>query len=248
MMLIDSLLGRRKPKENDDERRLWPSKKATPRLAYGEDAAYHALYERGLAATGMQGDNPLRRQRYYTLSYLVRSVAAVPGDLCEIGCYRGLSAYLAASLVREAGKQARFHVCDSFEGLSELAAVDRSPIKALDMSEQRQKYACSLETVQSNLREFDFLEFHKGWVPEPFPALADKTFCYVHIDVDLYQPTRDCFDFFYPRLVRNGVMVFDDYGTLRFPGAKKAIDEGIAGVDDAAFVAMPSGQAFLFRR
>ena len=247
-MLIDNLFRHSKPKAKSEERRLWPSKKGSPRLAYETDAAFHDLYDRGLSVTAMEDDNPRRRLRYYTLAYLVRSIANIPGDLCEIGCYRGLSAYLTASLVRETRKEATFHICDSFEGLSEFAEDDRSAVKNMDTPEQRQKYVCSLETVQSNLREFEFLQFHKGWVPEPFDALADKTFCYVHIDVDLYQPTRDCFGFFYPRLSRGGVMVFDDYGSLSFPGAKKAIDESLAVVDDAAFVAMPSGQAFLFRR
>jgi hypothetical protein len=47
----------------------------------------------------------------------------------------------------------------------------------------------------------------------------------VHIDVDLYQPYVDSIEFFYPRLLDGGVMVFDDYGSAGFMGARKAVDE-----------------------
>ena len=47
----------------------------------------------------------------------------------------------------------------------------------------------------------------------------------MHINVDLYEPTKDSLDFFYPRLVKNGVIICNDYGSCKFPGAKKAVDE-----------------------
>src|SRR5688572_31529904 len=41
-------------------------------------------------------------------------------------------------------------------------------------------------------------------------------------DVDVYQPTRDSLEYFYPRLVTGGILVCDDYG---WPGARKAVDD-----------------------
>ena len=58
---------------------------------------------------------------------------------------------------------------------------------------------------------------------------------------------RDSIEFFYPRLASKGIMVFDDYGCVQFPGAKKAVDECIAGYDRAFFLPLPSGQAFLIK-
>ena len=45
----------------------------------------------------------------------------------------------------------------------------------------------------------------------------------LHIDVDTYEPTKICLDILYPHVVKNGVVILDDYGA--FPGANKAIDE-----------------------
>jgi predicted O-methyltransferase YrrM len=226
---------------------LWPKVKKKPRVLYETDASFHAVYDHALAMTQMR-DIALRRQRYYTFPALLRGVAEVPGDVCEVGCYRGLSAYLIASILRDLKKPARFHLCDSFAGLSEFATVDKSRYHNMDRPKKRRKYVCSLEVVQCNLREFDFIEYHQGWIPAPFQALTDSRFCFVHVDVDLYQPTRDSFEFFYPRLSPYGVMVFDDYGTEKFPGARQAIDECLTRVRDAFFVTLPSGQAFLLKK
>ena len=43
----------------------------------------------------------------------------------------------------------------------------------------------------------------------------------MHIDVDLYQPTKDSLEYFWARLVSGGRMVCDDYN---WPGAKRAVD------------------------
>ena len=42
-------------------------------------------------------------------------------------------------------------------------------------------------------------------------------------------------------------MVFNDYGFLQFPGAKKAVDNWF-GANPSFFVPLPSGQAFLIKQ
>ena len=101
--------------------------------------------------------------------------------------------------------------------------------------------------VQKHLEEFDFIKYYPGWVPARFPEVAGQTFAFVHIDLDLYQPIRDSFNFFYPLLAKNGVMVFDDYGFLDFPGAQQAVDEILKELDNPLFIPLPSGQAFLVK-
>lgn len=225
---------------------LWPQTRKQPRVLYEIDQGFHQIYDQGLHITRMR-DVAMRRQRYYSFPSLLRNILDVPGDVCEVGCYRGLSAYVIASMLRKMGKAARFHLCDSFEGLSAFSLADRSRFHDMDRPEKRQKYICSLDAVRQNLREFDFIEYHKGWIPEPFRALTDRRFCFVHIDVDLYQPTRESFEFFYPKLSPRGVIIFDDYGSVKFPGARQAIDECLSQLQDAFFVGLPAGQAFLVK-
>jgi hypothetical protein len=65
--------------------------------------------------------------------------------------------------------------------------------------------------------------------------------------VDLYQPTYDSLDFFFPRLVKGGVIVCDDYNFSNFPGAKLAWDEYFKDKDIAFSYEVPLGSKFLIK-
>lgn len=221
---------------------LWPTTQfnAAPRVSY-EHPAYHARYEKALAATGTR-DNPMRRMRYYGIEQaVVHASKNVQGDAIEIGCLAGHSAWLAADGFRRAGRQLTFHLCDSFEGLSDYTEKDRPGGVTPSINPAALK--CSEDVVRKNLSEFDVFKFHKGWIPAPFEALQDARFCYAHIDVDLYEPTRDSLSFVWERLNPRGILLFDDYGSLLFPGARAAIDEFFSGRQDFFLHEQPAGQA-----
>ncbi|MGP0032958.1 MAG: TylF/MycF/NovP-related O-methyltransferase [Solirubrobacteraceae bacterium] len=55
--------------------------------------------------------------------------------------------------------------------------------------------------------------------------LADRTFRFVHVDVDVYQSASDVFEWAWPRLSHGGVAVFDDYGFPACPGVTQFVDE-----------------------
>jgi O-methyltransferase len=198
-------------------------------LAWWQDEAFNH-YQRKFGLRG-GADSDCR----WTLNELTRLVLSVPGDTAECGVLEGASSYLICrSLSR------KHFLFDSFEGLSEPATGDGDFYGNNDM-------ACDLEVAQTNLAEFTNISFHKGWIPERFVDVADRNFCFVHIDVNLYQPTRDSIEFFYPRMNRGGVMVFDDYGFAICPGAKRAVDDFLSDKPEQ-IVSLTCGSAFLVRR
>ena len=74
--------------------------------------------------------------------------------------------------------------------------------------------------------------FHKGWIPDVFSDLPETEWSFVHIDVDLYEPTLAAFQYFFPRLSTGGIIICDDYSYSLFPGAKLAVDEFISSIVD----------------
>ncbi len=213
-------------------------KKGSADTFFELDPSFVDIYKKAQLKTQMEStDNALRRQRHYTLNYLLRNVdIAGGGDICDVGCWRGLSAYQIASYLDSKKENKVFHIFDSFEGLSELTLMDKYEGERRDINTLRKHFACTLEQVKSNLQEFNFINYYKGWIPDRFEEVKNKIFSFVHIDVDLYRPTKDSFDFFYPRLMDKGVMVFDDYGCIQFPGVRKAVNECLAGYDKIFFL------------
>lgn len=228
--------------------RYWPRDSDNPQVCYEDAVSFHRLYDSAQLKTQMQGsDNPFRRMRHYTLNHLLQSVDLNQGDVCEVGCFRGLSAYQIAYHLQRAKAISRFHIFDSFEGLSDIHSEDSTGLARKEDKKLQKQFSCPLETVKDNLAEWDFINYHKGWVPSGFGEVEDKRFSFVHIDVDLYQPIRDSFSFFYPRLTNKGIIVFDDYGYTQFPGAKKAVDECMADCNGDFVLPLVTGQAFVVK-
>ena len=232
------------------DRQCWPTESKIPQVCYEIDEDFHRLYERAQENTQMSNsDNPLRRMRHYNLNCFLRNTEITEGDVAEIGCFRGLSAYQIAHHIPLQSRKAdvTLHLFDSFEGLSEIQKEDKPIDRQQDAAKLREQFACSLETVMKNLQEYSFIKYYKGWVPTRFDEVKDRYFSFVHIDVDLYQPIRDSIEFFYPRLTRSGIIVFDDYGYSQFPGAKKAVDEYVGSLEYVFFTPLVTGQALLVK-
>lgn len=182
-------------------------------------------------------------ERCFVLQNVVRGLKAVPGDVAECGLRFGKStAFMLAA------DQAKRTYClfDSFEGLSEptpqdaLASTGKAYWTQSDLSVPE-------DLVRSNLAGFDQdLLIFKGWIPDRFPEVAERRFALLHVDVDLYQPTLDALEFFWPRLAPGGMVVCDDYGSRKCPGAKRAMDEFFAD-RDGRLMELPTFQALVVK-
>ena len=91
-------------------------------------------------------------------------------------------------------------------------------------------------------------KWHLGLKPENGPSQRgfDRSFALLHVDVDLYRPTLQSLEFFWPRLAPGGVVVCDDYGSRKCPGARAAFDEFFAD-KDARLIELPTVQALVFK-
>lgn len=186
------------------------------------------------------------KDRKFVLFSMARSVADLPGDTAECGVYEGGSSYLICAATGSSGGRLH-HVFDSFEGLSE-PEEDDAPTDDRAFRWKSKDLAVPLETVQANLARFPHVRFHKGWIPDRFSEVADRAFCFVHVDVDLLQPTRDSLEFFYDRLTPGGILLCDDYGFTTCPGARRAFDEFVADKPEKSVVHLSTGQGFVTKR
>lgn len=216
---------------------------------FNADEPLQKLYEEAIqAAQGGQADNLLKRMRFFVLAQAaVMACRRFPElDFVECGCFHGHSTYMLGKLLTHYGFKGRLKVFDSFEGLSEFNERDISPtINTSDKIEKTRKhYAADFQTVSTLLAPFDFIDLFPGWIPNRFPEIADRTFGFISVDVDLYQPIKDSLEFLYPRLCPGGLVYLDDYGFNAFPGARQAVDEYFAENPPTTFLRMPFGSAF----
>ena len=212
------------------------------------------LYFEALKAVKMDDDTNIHRElRFYSLQNCLKHIEKqdLQGDYAECGVWKGQSAFIIATHIKKRNHDNLFHIFDSFEGgLSQKADEDENLREVLSperIEEEKLAFSSSKEEVESNLSTFDFIKLYKGWIPERFNEVKDKNFCFVHVDVDLYEPTLESLQFFYPRLSDNGIIVCDDYNLSQFPGAKKAFDEIVKNYNPRFFYEVPLGGCFLIK-
>jgi O-methyltransferase len=174
--------------------------------------------------------------RKYALLQLLQLVREVPGDTVEVGVFRGTTSWLICDALASEGR--RHYAIDSYEGLSEPQTADGGYWRQGDM-------AAPEDHVRQLLAGFD-ADVVKGWVPQVLDRLESRQVAFVHVDVDLYEPTLASLEYFYPRLSPGGLLICDDYGFDSCPGARRAMDEFMAEHPEPV-VHLPTGQGLVIR-
>lgn len=178
-------------------------------------------------------------ERCYILAAFAHHARMVDGDFAECGVFRGGTSLLLTRILAGSGKG--LYLFDSFKGLPKI-----DPTRDVGFKEGLFA-ADSVESVKNLLKDYgDKLYIRQGWIPDTFAGLEDRKYAFVHVDVDLYQSTRDCLNYFYSRMQPMGVLVFDEYGFAEARGEKDAVDEFFEDKPEKPIV-LPTGQAFVLK-
>ena len=146
----------------------------------------------------------------------------LPGDMAELGVYRGDLAAEKNRLLPEK----KLYLFDTFQGFPpDDAAAERSRNPSCRISMDFRD--TSEAFVRSRLPFPEQAVFCSGRFPESLKALKGPLprMALVSLDPDLYEPTRQGLKIFWPALVPGGVLLIHDYNNSQFPGAGEAVRE-----------------------
>jgi O-methyltransferase len=165
--------------------------------------------------------------------YIVRG--GIPGAFVECGVWKGGSVMAMAKTLLAAGDVERdLSLFDTFDGMPPPGDADRS-FDGVPASRQLQRDApgtgvwarAGCDEVRRNLASTgyppDRLHFIRGRIEDTIPKHAPESIALLRLDTDWYESTRHELMHLYPRLVRGGVLIIDDYG--HWQGAQQATDE-----------------------
>ena len=141
------------------------------------------------------------------LCELAEMVLDTPGDIAEVGVFKGGSAKLLQSLFPTRD----LWLFDTFAGNPERGEWDSEPTGS---------YCCSRDKVElfvSGPR----VHYVEGIFPDTFRPRDGQQFAFVHLDCDQYASVKRAAEAFRPLL--SGIIVCDDYKYLG--GARRAFDE-----------------------
>ena len=55
--------------------------------------------------------------------------------------------------------------------------------------------------------------------------IEDRSIRLCHIDVDVYESAKDAVEWIWPRMVKGGILVYDDFGFIDTPGITKFVEQ-----------------------
>jgi hypothetical protein len=184
-------------------------------------------------------------KRFLAHYELYRQVVNLPGDIVELGVYRGASLMGWANFleIRNMGDRHKKVVgFDNFKGFGTFDEKDGKEdpnfakvaggfnstefetqlLDAIHIFDEDRfiPYKARIHLVKGDIEQT---------VPEYVRDNSGMRICLMHFDADLYRPTLVALEHLWPLVVPGGVVAFDEYGIPPWEGESKAVDEFFAG-------------------
>lgn len=184
-----------------------------------------SVYEKYSAFTMVKKDH------YLDNLELVQNVLPLAGDVVECGVWRG---GMIAGIAEILGKNRTYYLFDSFEGLPEAKEIDGASAIAWQKNTGGEMYFdnCSAEmSFAEKAMKKAGVTFRciKGWFDQTVPVF-NKTnkIALLRLDGDWYDSTMVCLKHLYPKVLKGGIIIIDDYYT--WDGCSRAVHDYLSEI------------------
>lgn len=185
-------------------------------------------YENGFYATA----DPTRFSKFITHLEFFRQTANVRGEIVEFGIFKGNSFFRwikFRDLLEQTGSR-KVIGFDIFGDFPEAEFEGDKEKRDAFVAETNGGKSISLEEINELLAAQGLnknVDIIKGDILVTLDDYLEKNphlkISLLHIDVDLYEPTKHILEKLYDRVTKGGIIIFDDYGA--FAGTNKAVDD-----------------------
>ena len=160
---------------------------------------------------------------------LYKTIVGLPGHIVECGVYKGAS-FLRFATFREILESPHSRKMIGFDAFGRFPednedADNKSFVRRFSEAGGDGISRESLVEVLA-YKAFDNCELIEGDICRTVPQYVldhpELKIALLHVDVDVYQPTKVILEQLFGRVVQGGLVVFDDYGTVA--GETRAID------------------------
>jgi hypothetical protein len=181
-----------------------------------------AFEQLGLRNPYAPGNLTIRREA------LERTRHLNPAAVVECGVYRGQGLATLAWWLREQEDMRWIWGFDSFSGFPTASLEDAIGGVIPHFSQPQYYAATSLQVTQAFIDRHglsDRVRLVKGYFHETLnPPPVDQISVLI-LDCDLYESYKICLARLYPRILSGGWIIFDEYFSPKYPGARQAVDE-----------------------
>ena len=195
---------------------------------FGFDFRKEWKYENGFYLTS-PSSRIAKSIAYYEL---YKKIIDLPGEVVECGVFKGASLIRFATYreITESQFSRKIIGFDAFGKFPDSVSLvtDKEFIESFETGAGDGIPKDDLENILK-YKNFQNIFLVKGFIPDIFSEYFAQNpatqIALLHIDVDVYEATKACLNHLYEKVVKGGIIMFDDYGQV--DGATKAINEFI---------------------
>ena len=148
------------------------------------------------------------------------------GNWVQVGCWKGGSSLFLASLREEARAAGKLFIIDTFGDIPTSNLHWEKDIAFVNYFQMNSPISSYKLEVESLLRKYDLLEASRiidTTIESLLPEQLPEQISFVFIDLDFYEPTLLSLEKLYNSIVKNGVILIDDYYSPFF-NCREAVD------------------------
>ncbi len=175
--------------------------------------------------------NTQRLAKFSAHYELYKKIITLPGHIVECGVFKGCSLVRWAHFREMFGGSSTkqiigFDIFDKFpethheEDKSKLASwIEQAGSSSISKDQLLEILSKKSLSQKIELIEGDILKT----VPKYVKDHPELKIAMLHLDTDVYEPATVILEHLYPKIVKGGILILDDYSV--FPGETKAVDE-----------------------
>ena len=166
---------------------------------------------------------------------IYKKIVSLPGHVVECGVYKGASMIRWATFrdVTESKFSRKIIGFDAFGPFPTSSLRHEDDVTFTERFEAAGGEGITLDearTIFQHKNMYENIDFIQGDVHQTIPRWLEENtqgrIALLHLDMDVYEPTKIALENLWSRVVRGGVVVIDDYNSVG--GATRAVDEFLA--------------------
>jgi len=211
------------------------------------DKRFIKAYQRGLKANHLHEHNIY--WRVHIALWAAETASKLEGDFVECGTSFGFTSSAIMEYLNWDSLDKIFYLYDNFQGVVEEFAIDTTSDMVKSHNEKQFLYntfTTDVDSVKENFSEWKNVKIIIGNIPETLSQEKIDKVAFLHIDLNSPLPEMLTFFYFWEKIVKGGIILFDDYAYYGYENQKKFADFCSMTVN-RPIVSLPTGQGMMIK-
>ena len=194
---------------------------------------------------GRRGEKLKVEWRVNTALWAAQQAVRLEGDFVECGVNTGILSLAICNYLDFNSLDKHLYLFDTYSGIPEDEANYAETVENIKL---KNTYYCDCyEVAKKNFAPWPKALLVRGRVPDTLTTVSIDKVCYLSLDMNVAEPELAALTHFWPKLVRGGIVLIDDYGWETCEQQKAVVDAFAMQVDTPVLL-LPTGQGIIVKR